>query len=149
MSSQPQYPIVYLFDADGYATGETGDVTPGDIPGSYSYSGRATTVPPPETGPGQAARWNGMDWEIVPKRTPAERRASAYRVEADPLLTTYQQYKAEVDGWKELEGTEGYDADQASRAQTNAAEALTEYLEKKREIRERFPDAEPDGNSAA
>ena len=140
MPDQPQYPTTYLFDADGYATGETGSVTPGDVPGSYSYSRRATTVSPPETPEGMAARWNGMTWDVVPERTPAERRASAYRLEADPLLATYQQYKAEVDGWAELEGTEDHDSDQAARAQENAVTALTAYLDKKREIRERFPD---------
>jgi hypothetical protein len=144
MPDQPQYPVVYLFDADGYATGETGDVTPGDVPGSYSYSGRATTVPPPDLSgtAGMAARWNGMAWEIVPAPTPADKRASAYRLEADPLLATHQQYQAEAEAWKALEGTEAYDGEQAERAKANASEALAAYLAKKREIRERFPDAE-------
>jgi hypothetical protein len=77
-------------------------------------------------------------WAFPP--APAELREAAYRAEADPLLSKYQQYQAESGAWAGLAGTEAYDGEQAARAQASAGEALAAYLEKKREIRERFPD---------
>jgi hypothetical protein len=75
-------------------------------------------------------------WAVI-RRTAGDGQARQY-VER---LETPLPYVPDGRRRKTLEGAEDCDADRATRALTNAAAALTEYLARKREIGERFPDA--------
>lgn len=68
-------------------------------------------------------------------RMPEEKRRAAYFREADAIRNEALSYQAEADAWR-LAGNEA----RASAAETKAAASLAEYLAKKEEIRERYPD---------
>lgn len=64
-----------------------------------------------------------------------EGRVHAYRVEADPIRDAALSYYAEAKGWR-IAG----DAKQEKKALSKARSKFWLYAEKKRDIRERFPD---------
>ena len=68
-------------------------------------------------------------------RTPAEKRADAYRTKADPLRDTAISYREEANAWWNAGNPE-----RAKEAEEKRDEALAAYLSKKEEIRARFPD---------
>ena len=66
----------YLYDSQTKLFTGVGEAAPGDVPGSWTYPLDATLVAPPANVPdGQAARWNGVDWETV-ARAPIEAEAA-------------------------------------------------------------------------
>jgi hypothetical protein len=127
--------IVYTFDLrTGLHTGTTEvETTP---EGYYTLEPGMTEQEPPAGG---YARWSMNGWETV---TGEQLRQETYEREADPILKRAEAYRMEAEAWAALEGQDGYDAEKAGRAETNAAEALTEYLTKKTDIRDRYPDTE-------
>jgi hypothetical protein len=66
--------IYYSFDENGYYT-INGEAEPGDIPGSYYFPNDSTTTEVPELEPGEKAKWNGTEWEVIPAPTIDEIRA--------------------------------------------------------------------------
>ena len=77
-----------------------------------------------------------------PEPTPAEKREAAYRVEADPIKEKALAYRTEADAWLLFP-----DEAKAAEVREWANTLLAQYLEKKQEIRERFPD-EPEAGDA-
>ncbi len=85
------------------------------------WSTEAPPPPPPE--------------EVPDTRTTAEKRAMAYRREADPIARAIEGYRLEADAC-ELAG----DNTTATLYEGKASALLAEFLAKKKEIRERYPD---------
>lgn len=104
----------------GYVNGEQVTITElGELP-----EGWTTEAPPPPP--------------VQPEpdtRTPEEKRRAAYRSELDPIAREVSGYLTEAEAYLDV-------GDDASAAECDAkAKALRAvYLEKKREIRSRFPD---------
>lgn len=76
---------IHLFDSETKLFAGVGEATPGDVPGSWIYPNNATPVAPPANVPdGQAARWNGVGWELV-ERAPIEAEAARTAAREDAL----------------------------------------------------------------
>ncbi len=123
---------VYLFDVNsGIYAGECEiDCTP---EGYYSLQSGMTEEAPPECPPGFLARRGMMGWELVAAE---DLRRAAYEAEADVFRDQAVSYEAEAKALLD----EGFEQD-AHAAIIKATEARANYIAKKREIRERYPDA--------
>lgn len=125
---------VYLFDKDTRLYMGEAEAVPGDVPGSWFHPECSTVVAPPAIPPGKAVRWLFGFWEYVGLPTPEEMRQHAYESEADPFRDAALNYQMEAAAWR-LEGN----LEKAAEAETKEHTALRDYLDKKQEIRGRFP----------
>lgn len=123
---------VYCFDlVSGLRTvKEEIDLLPN---GGYMLSPGQTEEPWPEEPPGMCAVRGQIGWELVPAE---DLRRAAYTAEADVFRDQAVSYQQEAEAWRNA-GNE----DRAASATDKAKEALRQYLEKKEEIRARFPEA--------
>lgn len=128
--------INHYFDDNGFYSGSA-PANPGSEPPD-----NALRIAPPPAGEGFVPVLNAArdGWELAAKEsaaTPAGSRAAAYRAEADAFRDAALSYRAEAEACA-LAG----DRTGAATARKKMRRKLAAYLERKRDIRARFPGAD-------